>query len=36
MKESWLFFALGSAVFAGLTAILGKVGVAASAPISPP
>ncbi len=28
MKESWLLFALGSAVFAGLTAILGKVGVA--------
>ena len=27
MKESWLFFALGSALFAGLTAILGKVGV---------
>ncbi|HZR36196.1 MAG TPA: EamA family transporter [Nevskia sp.] len=28
MKESWLLFALGSAGFAGLTAILGKVGVA--------
>jgi bacterial/archaeal transporter family protein len=30
MKEShaWLLFALGSAFFAGLTAILGKVGVA--------
>lgn len=30
MKESqaWLIFALGSAFFAGLTAILGKVGVA--------
>jgi transporter family protein len=27
MKESWLFFALGSALFAGLTAILGKIGV---------
>lgn len=29
MKESsWLLFALGSALFAGLTAILGKIGVA--------
>jgi len=28
MKESWLLCALGSAGFAGLTAILGKVGVA--------
>jgi len=28
MRESWLLFALGSAVFAGLTAILGKIGVA--------
>ena len=27
-KHAWLVFALGSAVFAGLTAILGKVGVA--------
>lgn len=26
--KPWLFFALGSAFFAGLTAILGKVGVA--------
>lgn len=26
--QSWLLFALGSALFAGLTAILGKVGVA--------
>lgn len=28
MSHSWLAFALGSAFFAGLTAILGKVGVA--------
>src|ERR1700754_2403279 len=28
MKQPWLMFALGSALFAGLTAILGKVGVA--------
>ena len=27
-QHAWLIFALGSAVFAGLTAILGKVGVA--------
>ncbi len=27
MNNSWLVFALGSAFFAGLTAILGKVGV---------
>jgi transporter family protein len=27
MQKSWLVFALGSAFFAGLTAILGKVGV---------
>jgi transporter family protein len=27
MQQSWLLFALGSAFFAGLTAILGKVGV---------
>src|SRR4051812_33596606 len=28
MKQTWLIFALGSAAFAGLTAILAKVGVA--------
>ena len=28
MQPAWLIFALGSAFFAGLTAILGKVGVA--------
>jgi transporter family protein len=28
VQSSWLVFALGSAFFAGLTAILGKVGVA--------
>ena len=28
MQQSWLVFALGSAFFAGLTAVLGKVGVA--------
>lgn len=27
-RQSWLAFAIGSAFFAGLTAILGKVGVA--------
>lgn len=27
-SSSWLWFALGSAFFAGLTAILGKLGVA--------
>ena len=27
-KISWQWFAVGSALFAGLTAILGKVGVA--------
>lgn len=28
MTKSWIFFALGSAFFAGLTALLGKLGVA--------
>ncbi len=28
LRESWLLFALGSAVFAALTAIFGKLGVA--------
>ena len=27
LRESWVLFALGSAFFAGLTAILGKIGV---------
>jgi transporter family protein len=28
LRESWVLFAFGSAFFAGLTAVLGKVGVA--------
>ena len=27
LRESWVLFALGSAFFAGLTAVLGKIGV---------
>ncbi len=32
MTESWLFWALGAAVFAALTGIFGKIGVAQVAP----
>jgi len=28
LRESWVWFALGSAFFAGLTAVFGKIGVA--------
>ena len=28
MLPAWFYFALGSAVFAGLTALFGKIGVA--------
>lgn len=28
LRESWILFALGSAFFAGLTAVFGKIGVA--------
>ena len=35
-KKSWFLYAAGSAIFASLTSILGKIGISASSPTSAP